>query len=309
MANNPLTLSQISVCFTSSKTSVTKANFGHRSHFALSKGIYILKSSMMFANNNYPKQGCCRIVAISLVNNEEVVVSSVKKTIRIAKGRERLNSKAVLPFIYNNVESDSEYTLVVRDISSGSVIAEKKIRFYNIDRIGCSPQKWYDVFSGGIIPEWSYDTFKSIKDVNDLVHTIRFSILPCKKNTMHVLPELEMKIYFPNRTIDTYIVEPQLAAESNINFFVETRFKIDYMHWGNCYVKLLCMGYPIAGFAFSTAGPTIAGEWKGSELAPINKYSGPIAAKKIYDANPFACKLEEEFDKLFDEFIESQKEM
>ena len=48
---------------------------------------------------------------------------------------------------------------------------------------------------------------------------------------------------------------------------------VNHDNRGVCYAELLCMDYAIAGFVFSTNGPTESGAWEGKELTCLGEYS------------------------------------
>ena len=101
------------------------------------------------------------------------------------------------------------------------------------------------------------------------------------------MPELEVRLYYPDgKYVKEFFKEPfcrNLESYKDNRWVIECPFETADEINGVFYAELLCMEYPIAGFAFNTVNDEdIRGTWFGNDIEPIDEYS-PLAAKAMID--------------------------
>ena len=123
-----------------------------------------------------------------------------------------------------------------------------------------------------------------------------------------------MRLYYPDgQSIRAEFKEPMCIGEENYKddvLTVEFPFTTNSMANGVFYAELLCMEYPMAGFAFDTVCDNdIRGRWFGPEIAPFEDVDSEIAADVLDRLLPERNSEDEEADELeaaIDRFISEE---
>jgi len=206
------------------------------------------------------------------------------------------------------------YKLVVCDPIASQTLYEKIFRIIDQTKLP-HPSEWYKVCDGGLRPAWESNLYKTIQTEYGQSYYVRFNVeykLGYLLST--IKPELELHLHFPDGE-DTVVEfrEPMCLSEDDYKenlWFVEFPFSTSYDRSGVFYAELLCMEYPIAGFAFDTDVADERGKWFGRDIEPLDEYSPKAASERWASGTPHAedCQLPEsdDFDKLLDQFISEQ---
>lgn len=208
------------------------------------------------------------------------------------------------------------YKLVVSDPKASHNLAEKVFRIIDPTDLP-HPSEWYGVIEAGLRPDWEDNLYKTIKTEPGQFYHVRFKVeykLDYEPST--VKPELELHLHLPNGE-ETLVAfgEPKclnLDDYEENRWYVEFPFTTSYDDNGVFYAELLCMEYPIAGFAFDTNVDDERGRWFGNGIKPLDRYSLDAASMRWATsgarADDSGVSEPLDFDKLLDDFIAKEKE-
>lgn len=271
---------------------------------------------IILSNNNYDK-GVRREISLSVVD------VTTRCELACRKIRVNMNRKAVCKSFHSyfpakdvDLKPAHTYKVIVRDCKTSQPLAVSIFHLFDARILG-HPTKWYEVCDGGVRPAWEQNLYKSLNTVDDHDYYVRFNIAH-KFGTIFpdILPELELRLYYPDGSIAAYFKEPTFHdfndLENNL-LYVEFPFLTTPDINGVFYAELLCMEYPIAGLVFDTTVEDKRGSWFGAEIAPLDEYTPELARTRLDNllcggAGTTKLPAEDEFDKLLDKFIESQNE-
>lgn len=221
-----------------------------------------------------------------------------------------------LPFPAAGIEfkSGHAYRLQVRDDNADVLLGEKCFRVYGISQLG-DPGHWFKPIAGGLIREGESDMLKScnIASEGEQTYHIRFEVSRQLANKLDVLPELEIRLFYPYKEcVKAKFTEPRYAYRSDSTYIVEDKIHFSGGYNGIWYAELLCLEIPIAGFCFSV-DEKIAGCWTDANLAPVEeydysavcrRYNENFADESSEDSQEYYDSLKaEDFDGLLDDFI------
>ena len=218
--------------------------------------------------------GIRRSVAIVIVDvTEECVVSATQIRVNIPRNRLAGVFRADLPFAYPNIKTDHTYKVMVRDVSSGQMLGESFFHMYDPLVLGKEPHLWYTASKGWVLPQFEYGMYKSVDSEKLGVVSVRFNLESHFKNEPYLVPEVEVRVYLPNGKVESRFFRPECDDYDMREYHVTMPVHVNHDNRGVCYAELLCMDYAIAGFVFSTNGPTESGAWEGKELTCLGEYS------------------------------------
>lgn len=215
-----------------------------------------------------------------------------------------------------DIKAGHTYKLVVSDSITSAPLSERVFRL--IDPVKFQhPTEWYRVCDGGLRPGWESNLYKTIRTEYAHPYYVRFNIeykLGYIFST--IKPELELRLHFPDgKETEVEFCEPKCLGKDDYEdnlWYVEFPFSTSYERSGVFYAELLCMEYPIAGFAFDTDVDDERGTWFGQDIKPLDEYSLDAASMRWASSAPRAedCPMSEtvDFDKLLDDFISVQNE-
>ncbi len=328
--NNPLTLSKLQLRTNDAESNVTKSCpdiklFDDRHDFLMGPDQSAIAVLMTFINercltSDRPR-GIRRPVSITLLDVTECcVIKSTVIKVNISKDDIIGIYRADLPFAYADINSDHTYKVLVRDESSKIILGESIFHMFDEKRCG-KVDKWFAVESGGISPEYTNYLYRSLEATEMTYHKVRFNVWAQFREDPLIMPELEIRAYFPNGKIETRFCSLICAGVSMREYYVEMPFFIAFDNEkGVCYAELLCMNRAIAGFVFSTAGMTDEGCWCGTGLECLEEYSLDAATERLrtslFDEKQRQEeewmmedeKEEDEFERALQEFISSNSE-
>ncbi len=215
-----------------------------------------------------------------------------------------------LPFPAAGIEfkSGHAYRLQVRDDNADVLLGEQCFRVYGISQLG-DPEHWFKPEAGGLIREGESDMLKScnIASEGEQIYRVRFEVTRQLNNKLDVLPELEIRLYYPYKErVKAKFAEPHYAYRSDFTYIVEHQIHFSGGYNGIWYAELLCLEIPIAGFCFAI-DEEIKGAWTDVNLAPVEEYDYAAVCRR-YNEN-FADKecsdslADEDFDTLLKAFI------
>lgn len=285
-------------------------SLGH--DFVLSPDSRGLAVQLVVFNNNIPK-GVRRQLSLTVIDQTE----RCELASRIIKVN--LSGKDICKYCYAAFPADTialkgghTYRCVVRDVRTSEIMAENVMHLYSCEQLG-HPSGWYAVDGAGVRPAWTDNLYKSIAVDDSHDYYIRFNLhTEFGSNMPSILPELEMRLFAPDgNLIDCSYAEPAWSDADGMNYYVEFPLRGARKLSGAFYAKLLCMESPIAGFVFGRGQNTVAGEWFGPELQPLDCCSAKAMADRLSELLPEALEpalpdVEEiDFDAALNDFIGS----
>lgn len=317
--NTPLTLSPLKLTTYSPDDAVAKSfmefdMFDFRHHFSIGltqSGIAIM---MRFVNkrafSNEPSKGIRRMVTVKLVDaSAYLTVATTRIRITIPAGVKDDFHRADFPFAYSNICKDHTYKVIVTDDNSRETLGETSFNIYDELLYGEDSSRWYVVEAGGLCPGHEKEYYKSYNVGTLSYPKVRFDILPKISPVPDILPELEIRVYFPDGTIDNSFCNPICDDYDMNEYHVEMPILINESNKGICYAELLCLDYPIAGCVFNTKNGYHSGAWYGKNLECLEQYTLEAASERFRTAfsenneNEEDDITEEEFEKALSEFV------
>ncbi len=213
-----------------------------------------------------------------------------------------------------DIKPGHNYSLVVCDPIATQALYERVFRIIDPKELP-HPSEWYRVCNGGLRTAWASDLYKTIRTDHTQSYYVRFNVEYKLGNLLSMVkPELELHLHYPDgkKTVVEFS-EPMCLSEDDYKedlWYVEFPFSTSYELSGIFYAELLCMDYPIAGFAFDTDVEDERGKWIGKDIEPLDEYSPDAASERWASSTPRAedCMMSEtvDFDKLLDNFISEQ---
>lgn len=322
ISNNPLTLNTLFVNaygFNDEIATRFPANdlFDSRSDFDYStdqKGVAVW---MTFINERFFRgrnaSGIRRRVSVSLMDDtEHYVISDTNVLVNMHREVMSKNIRVDLPLAYNDIHMSHRYLIVVRDESSKKILGEKKIYFFDRLHLGNRPDKWYEPLKGGMSPDEDAPLYKQYCVYPGTFGSVSFIVRDNMKAHMLLMPEVEVRFTFGDSSQQSRFVTPERIEYDIDEFRVTAPFVVNELNRGLTYAELICMDYPIAGFAFTTDSDAVEGAFEGEFLECIDDYDNEKGLERFMksSAMPETDTSSEniesdasEFEKLLDDFI------
>ena len=200
------------------------------------------------------------------------VVGSTEIKVNIPSGQLSgfFNGRIALP--PDAIDPDYGYKVIIREKSSGAILRERRIRFFDMAVIGDDSSRWYKVIYGSIMDRID-ESYRSFENQMFECYRVRFKVSPSVVSDISRLPQPEIRIVYPDGEIENRFCTPVCDDYDPDEYYVEMPFMMFGKRVGVCYAELVVSDNAVAGFVFSTNGPTLEGLWTGNELEPIDEYS------------------------------------
>lgn len=325
--NNYLTLSKLQLCpYEDENSELVKLYpacemFDDRHDFIMGLLQSALAVMMVFTNErrlmSEYASGVRRPVAVSLIDvTDGCVIASSKFNVNIPKGELTKVIRIDLPFTYANIAPDHCYKVSVKDDLNKTILGESFLRMFDELRCGKHPKDWFAVEKAGISSCYADDVlYRSVEAIHMSYHKVKFYLTSHLREMPVVLPEVEVRIYFPNGDIKSDFCKIECDDWEMDVYRVEMPFLVHSQNSGICYAEILCMDYAFAGFVFCTEGQTVQDCWTGKNVWILDEYSPENAACRFrksvistQDVDDDSDLLnDEDFDRALDEFISSEQ--
>lgn len=325
--NLPISLSQISFNvpdsdFRPTRSSLSKMVFDNRHDFIISKPNPILIVRMVLANERClcgdNSRGVRRKISVFLTDmSNNKLHSSATTTVNIKSGALSNSVAIYLPIDYDNVDFTHSYSVSIRDNKTGQILGDREVRLFRSYHSHAFITEMLIPIEGGVMPDCSPILCTSFEAELLTYHGVRFNLRPNESITLPVLlPEMEIRIYFPDGSIDSNFVDPTAVhdeATGEDSYQVTAPFYMTRSKKGICYAELICLDECIAGFVFNTDGDEIIyGSWSSDNLYFLEEYSLEEATKRYNESinkeNISSSPIDIDVDKMLDEFMSSQIE-
>lgn len=323
----PISLSQLlfnvpEPDFRPTRSSLLEMVFDARHDFTLTMPDPKLAVWMTFANERClegdGRKGVRRSVLVTLSDaTNQKLLASASVSVNIKGGEYCYYAQACLPIVFDEVDFTHPYKVTVTDRKSGQILGDRELRFFHqfIDRYYIS--EIFKPFSAGFGPYYVHPTFKSFNaDISEYSY-VCFHLSPEESITLPpFIPEMEVRIYFPDGTVESKFVTPELDEGDSYltTYHVAAPFYMTQLKKGICYAELISFDIPIAGFVFNTDSYTVFGPWYVPDIDPLDEYSLDEATeryKKSIDDNSGETKstfTDDDFENALQSFISSEQE-
>ncbi len=251
-------------------------------------------------------------VAITLVDVTERCEIDVRRVL-VAISLEKYYRTVIVNFPSDEVEFRSchTYKIVCHDENDDIRLGEYVFHTYGVKELG-HPSAWYQVWEGGVRPDWEMKFYKSLNAVMYKDYHVRFNVLPQFGRTLPmILPELELRLRHPGTgTVESVFKEPMRCRGDEKLYFVEQEFFPSDRDNGAFYAELRCMDYPIAGFLFGMQRRDVTGTWLGDDILPIENYDEFAAIahlnELLHEEDESEVSPDDEFEAALRRFIERE---
>lgn len=228
------------------------------------------------------RRGIRRRVALTLVDTT-ARYEVASQTISVCIPNRDFSAYAYATFGGDIFTAGHTYKLTATDLSArGATLGDYAIHLFSQAALG-HPSGWYQPDMGGLRPHCMGTLYRSVDADDNVDYYVHIRLRHrFGKQPPIILPELEMRIYYPGSDrIDVRFIEPTLYDPAAGIVFVETPCDTSPEYTGAYYTELLCMEYPIAGFAFSVRGHEVEAQWWGDTLEPLDAYSPEAAEARL----------------------------
>lgn len=290
-----------------------------RNDFLTSEEQNTIALAMEFTNEKLlskpqSQTGMRRSVSVSILDeSSEKIIARHYVNVCFSQGRLTRRYTMNIPVERNHTDYIHRLRIIIRDERSKEILGKRTINLWDVNDFGQNPALIYRTTSGflsftdtdHIVPYLSVDA----KEFE--THTVRFSIEPLFDKLYGKMPELEIKLHYPDGSTESSVCRPQQDRydfnRSESQWHAETRFILQPQRMGVTYAELRCMGIPISGFLFSTIGPEYFGEWDFEMLDYCTDYSPADGLKRFQElTNDLTHQSsDEDFDSKLNEFIAS----
>lgn len=267
-------------------------------------------------------KGIRRPVTI-IISEAESGSTLAMKSAYVCYGSNQLSSELLTRVCvdYDDIKFGANYKIAVIDNGTGLELGRKPLRFFRTyDHLSRHISGTYKSACAGIISGLGDTLLRAFKaEDNDLAY-VKFDMAVPNLNHNTVLPEVEVRIHYADGSIDNAFLQPEidgcdLLGERHVSFKMAIDTTPECL--GIAYAELVCLDYPVAGFVFSTAHPTVKGAWPASCMDTLEDYIPELAAERfereinagVPAATPAPSIIEDDsFDQMVDAFIESEKQ-
>lgn len=175
------------------------------------------------------------------------------------------------------------YSLVVSDDKSEGIIGSRDLIFFSETVNGTHISEWFKAFSGGVSPSFALGEFLAFRTRPGRVDEVRFYLRCQTSKTPVIVPEMEIRIHYPNCAVDSNFFHPEEYVDDveGDAYRVTSPMMSSYSRRGIGYAELICLDFPIAGFVFCSDGDAICRPCENEELIPLDEYSPAEAARRF----------------------------
>lgn len=308
---------------------------GHRQDLLIEDGQCGLGVLLQFLNRRLFASGRLRGIRrkVTVILTDDTTGRKVADTsVNVSIARDRLyrSYRVDIPLTKAMTDTSHTYSVSVFDQSDHILLESQILHFFDETDTGCSPDQWFTPVSGRIMvrPSERGDysdaiSYRSIEPSDNNRYSVRFDLTP-NVPSLTFCPEMEIRIHFHNGDASPCMCRAVHDTENGLYF--EAPLDTIDIYRGACYAELICLDYAVAGFAFSTNGPSDAGLWEGKELECLDYYSLDNVIRRLREKYPAVTETDDlqdydfddnncnnnseelDFDRLLDEFIQSQSD-
>lgn len=290
MINNPLVLSALHLC-TMEKNDEDDPDFfcqefDGRRHFVLTPRQQSMAALLTLTNarrlHSTHAPGLRRTITASLIDTtDNEVIHTRTKQVYLPKGKTSDTYCMIFPFSFDKINPDHGYMVRVTENKHHQLLGEERFRLFDPTRCGEHPHAWYKAVKGGISHAAGDQLYTAIDTNENEYYKVQFVFEPDFKEMPRILPEVEVRIYFPDGSMEAHFCTPEKTSYEFDEYCASMPFFMNRDRRGVCYAEVICMDYGFAGFTFSTC---MRGEYGGrdhGQLRVLDVYSLDAATERF----------------------------
>lgn len=272
------------------RCALKKMAFDSRHDFLLLESNSKLAVAAFFLNEKLLKssdaRGFSRRVMFCLVDNTlGRTIASDAVSVYLNAGQTGTTVRTYLDIDYKSIDFSHEYAVEVCDDKTGVVLGIRGVHFFSADYGGNDISDYFEPLSGGVVLSRQLPMLKAFNAENLTYYHAMFYFSPANWNEAPAfIPEMEVRLYYPDGTIETKFAQPELAADACPEPFycVDVPFFITSRKRGICYAELVVLDFAIAGFVFnSDSEEEMTGNWLGPNLHILYDYTLEAATTRF----------------------------
>lgn len=317
----PITLSTIKLSAYDADSPVAKsypgiAFFDDRRDFSMNLRQSALAVLLYFSNQS--PHGVRRPVSVALVDDDtSKVITTTTVRVNIPNDEPGTNIRVDFPFAYTDIDRSHTYNVCVRDDKSGTILGCRSFHMYDELYCGKPIVDCFTATMGGMAKPGGCSFYKSIYAVNLEYYEVRFQLQAHFLEMPWTMPEMEIRIYYPDGKIDSSFCEIECEDYDMDEYLVKMPFLMENRKSGICYAELVLLDTAIAGFVFNTDASPVAEACMGKELYILDEYSLEAASRRYKeltsaendeDDEEAGGLTDDDFEEALNNFISSQIE-
>lgn len=226
--------------------------------------------------------GIRRNVSVLLIDEtDRKIIATQTLRVHIWKGEINSILRVDFPFTYANAESRHTHKVEVRDETTGILMEGKTFRLFDELQFGQSIPDCFAPEYGGFCPIGYAYFSKSDYAATPGYYNLLFHFRETESLIPNPLPEMEVRIHYPNGKVSVEFCNANSAMHDLKRHHIKMPFFVDASALGICYAEILCLDYPIGGFAFSTDSHSLSEAFEGDELRPLDEYTLEAATDRF----------------------------
>lgn len=221
-----------------------------------------------------------RVILLDSISQKAVHTATLKVVLK--KGEATTSVYSLVPIEYESLNFDHSHKVIVVDEKTGKRMGEREIRVFKLfyGELFCG--NLVNPVYGGVQPYYSTDLYKGFWSEDMAYHYVKFYLRRAETDRgPAVLPEVEVRIYFPDGSTARKFVRPERVNNGEELYEVVASFLHTSLKRGICYAELICLDFLTCGFIFSTVEEEpIKGSWSGRGLDYLDLYTPDKAARR-----------------------------
>lgn len=236
-------------------------------------------------------------------------ISSKTITVNIPGGLMSTEVCAHLPFKAMSLPLDRYYNLVVTDAATGLQLGHQIFHVFPNRYAGRKIEDAFSAEEAGITTVYGNRLFSSLSPRPNDYASVRFNLMYEFNDRLDKMPDVEIRLYFPDGSLISRFHTVICDNPDVDRYHVEAPFLVTDDKRGIVYAEALVDDVAFAGVVFRTEGPELKGGLSGKYLHILDEYSLQAATNRFLEQDTHENEFtEEDFDRILDEFIKSEKE-
>ena len=251
-----------------------------------------------------------RKLILTLTNAEsDARISSKTVTVNIPGSLMFTEVCAHLPFKAISLPLDHDYNLIVTDAATGVQLGHREFHVFPNRYDGRKIEDAFSAEEAGITTIYGSRLFSSLSPRPNDYASVRFNLMYEFNDRLDKMPDVEIRLYFPDGSLISRFHTVICDNPDVDRYHVEAPFLVTDDKRGIVYAEALIDDVAFAGVVFRTEGPELKGGQSGKHLHILDDYSLRAATNRFLEQDTHEDEFtEENFDRLLDEFIKSEKE-
>lgn len=252
------------------------------------------------------KSGIRRTVEVVFWDSTDMrEVKTVEVKVCMSRYQDSMIKLVEMPLSYTDINDRHIYNVLIRDRSTGEVLYNTEVHMYDTIVISDRPERWYRPFSGYFTTDTNIE--RCISAYVGAWYYIHFELEADFPLLLPVVPEVEVRVYFPDGTVRKEFIRPVLKEDLRNVYLVDSFVMTDDVAKGITYAEIICLDYLICGMVFNTWRNEIYDVCSAFELEWLNEYSADVAEQYF----KMMCERRKrqpatEFKRLLGEFLKKR---